>query len=101
MIGLIYNVSFLAKGQGHSTPFPNKNCCPYKTVGDYSYTLVKYEDDYGTLPNHCKDSCVYYRDGNPHQKYCFTSGTLKAQCIPGRYIQKITAEHCTMGRQQP
>merc|ERR1712013_651189 len=56
----------------------DKRCCPYKTVSsgtlDYegTYRLIPddqiYVDD---LPEECSYSCVYMKDGNPEDQFCF------------------------------
>jgi len=72
------------------TTTPTSFCCKIKTVrskgADYDgdYTL-KYEEAQ-TSNDGCKDACVYYRDGNVDDLYCFRSvsnaelGSAIVQC---------------------
>merc|ERR1711942_299844 len=56
----------------------DKRCCPYKTVSsgtleyEGTYRLIPddqiYVDD---LPEECSYSCVYMKDGNPEDQFCF------------------------------
>merc|ERR1719153_974795 len=54
------------------------NCCEAKTVGDYSYTLATWS---GSIPDECKNSCAYTRDGFEGSLYCFAPGYLPVVCL--------------------
>merc|ERR1719308_538719 len=64
----------------------NQDCCASKRVGDESYTLV--ENPGLTFPEECSVPCVYVRDGQPGEFFCFKSGSLPVSCteevpVPG------------------
>merc|ERR1712013_222485 len=65
---------FLAQGQFVTSV--SAECCALKTVGNYSYTLTTWE---GAIPDECKDSCAYTRDGE--SLYCFAPGYLNVVCL--------------------
>merc|ERR1712013_75598 len=67
---------FLAQGQFVTSV--SAECCALKTVGDYSYTLTTWE---GAIPDECKDSCAYTRDGYAESLYCFAPGYLDVVCL--------------------
>ena len=61
------------------------HCCPAKTVGPHSYTLV---ESTSHVPSDCLNKCVYQRDGEAGSQYCFQLGTLPVKCtvpLPGHY----------------
>merc|ERR1711872_177476 len=56
-------------------------CCPYKTVSsgnsEYagSYRLIPDDQVYNkNLPEECSYSCVYVKDGNHNDQFCFRPG---------------------------
>jgi len=56
-----------------------QDCCASKSVGNESYTLV---NNSGLLvPEECLVPCVYSRDGQPGNYFCFKSGSLPVTCI--------------------
>merc|ERR1719244_100530 len=66
-------------------PFVNSmptECCAAKTVGDYSYTLVNFQQSF---PAECKKSCAYTRDGENGSLYCFAPGNLAVKCLLTSY----------------
>merc|ERR1719317_1561857 len=67
---------FLAQGQFVTSV--SAECCALKTVGNYSYTLTTWE---GAIPDECKDSCAYTRDGYGESLYCFAPGYLNVVCL--------------------
>merc|ERR1719317_581626 len=67
---------FLAQGQFVTSV--SAECCALKTVGDYSYTLTTWE---GAIPDECKDSCAYTKDGYGESLYCFAPGYLNVVCL--------------------
>jgi len=52
------------------------NCCPSKTVGDFSYTLVETE---APVPSECFN-CTYTRDDMQGSLFCFAPGDLPVHC---------------------
>jgi len=67
---------FLAQGQFVTSV--SAECCALKTVGNYSYTLTTWE---GAIPDECKDSCAYTKDGYGESLYCFAPGNLPVVCL--------------------
>merc|ERR1719317_1259165 len=67
---------FLAQGQFVTSV--SAECCALKTVGNYSYTLTTWE---GAIPDECKDSCAYTKDGYGESLYCFAPGYLNVVCL--------------------
>jgi len=64
----------------------NPDCCASKRVGNESYTLV--ENPGVPVPEECLVPCVYSRDGQPGEFFCFKSGSLPVSCteevpVPG------------------
>merc|ERR1712179_170322 len=56
----------------------DRRCCPYKTVSsgtpeyEGTYRLIPDEQIYvDDLPEECSYSCVYMKDGNPEDQFCF------------------------------
>merc|ERR1712179_157373 len=56
----------------------DRRCCPYKTVSsgtpeyEGTYRLIPGEQIYvDDLPEECSYSCVYMKDGNPEDQFCF------------------------------
>jgi len=56
----------------------NPDCCASKRVGNESYTLV--ENPGVPVPEECLVPCVYSRDGQPGEFFCFKSGSLPVSC---------------------
>ena len=54
----------------------SSNCCPSKTVGDFSYSLVETE---ASVPAECFN-CTYARDDVPGSLFCFAPGDLPVHC---------------------
>merc|ERR1719222_107576 len=75
-------------GQAHAnkqpTNFGNIDCCAVKKVEGSeslsgSYYLVDVDD---SLPNSCKDACVYRKDDDDERRFCFIgSQTHQTECL--------------------
>merc|ERR1711936_469172 len=71
---------------------PSSSCCERKKVGEFSYTLVSAGDD-SQLPERCKNSCVYSRDGAQDKTlYCFATGDLSSTCLGGGSCQNAITQ---------
>ena len=59
----------------------SEDCCAYKSLGDYDYTLLKTDLALG-MSHYCKNGCIYYRDdtGPEGNQWCFAPGDEKPQC---------------------
>merc|ERR1719369_1776493 len=53
-------------------------CCHFKTVGLYNYTLIENEAAPDSLG--CNSPCVYMKDREPESRYCFKKGSLTVTC---------------------
>ena len=53
-----------------------EGCCPKKTVGSISYTLLA-SDFHGELPHQCLNACVYTVSGTVSPTFCFIGGSAK------------------------
>jgi len=60
-----------------------QKCCEKKKVGLKSYTLVQQGV---SVPDECKNSCVYKEDDNPDNHVCFAPGHLNSTCLSGKYF---------------
>ena len=58
-------------------------------MGGKSYTLVH---SGGSVPEECKNSCVYSEDGNSSNTVCFASGTLNSTCLTLSIEKRPTSE---------
>ena len=74
-------LSFNCKLLG-SVPADDNDCCYQKTVGPDSYTLV---DTTAAVPAECINTCVYQRDGQPGEQFCFKTGDLPVNCISKQF----------------
>merc|ERR1719285_1452059 len=67
-----------------TTSFSNIDCCPVKKVEGSeslsgSYYLVDVDD---SLPNSCKDACVYRKGDEEDRRFCFVgSQTHQTECL--------------------
>merc|ERR1719239_721713 len=67
-----------------TTSFSNIDCCAVKKVEGSdslsgSYYLVDVDD---SLPNSCKDACVYRKDDDDERRFCFIgSQTHQTECL--------------------
>ena len=50
-----------------------EQCCPMKTVGNISYSLVSKPFD-GELPSQCANGCVYTITNTSNPRFCFQKG---------------------------
>merc|ERR550532_200317 len=80
-------LAFILLGQAdaqQTTSFANIDCCPVKRVEGSeslsgSYYLVDVDD---SLPNSCKDACVYRKDDDNERRFCFIgSQTHQTECL--------------------
>ena len=74
LLCFLFLLSFKVEGNDVCGP----DCCKYKVVGNYSYTL-SHKDQH--VPDSCKNGCVYTRDGEEGTLYCFAPGSLPGQCL--------------------
>ena len=50
-----------------------EQCCPMKTVGNISYSLVS-KLFHGELPSQCANGCVYTITNTSNPRFCFQKG---------------------------
>ena len=61
----------------------SSDCCPIKMLNDEVYRLQGEEN---TEQFACEDDCVYKKDGDVENKYCFALGNDDVQC-KSKYIE--------------
>merc|ERR1712098_292950 len=96
-MGFLYLFLFitLLTGSGPVSSSPVEGCCSSKTVGPHSYTLVENE----TAPSQfgCSSSCVYKREGEENEKFCFKPGQLPVECT-GEILIEISISFNVTGQ---
>ena len=50
-----------------------EQCCPMKTVGNISYSLLS-KPFHGELPSQCANGCVYTITNTSNPRFCFQKG---------------------------
>jgi len=75
-LAILAGLALTAHGQPAGEK-PDKECCDTKTVGGVTYSLIGQMD---TKMYNCLSDCIYMREGQEGQKFCFAMGDLQVEC---------------------
>merc|ERR1719320_208225 len=71
-------------------------CCRRKIVGQKVFNFVKLEKEVGAKFG-CLTNCVYSREGEPGNLYCFANGDQQSICQEESASQPTTQEKTSQG----
>jgi len=80
---LLFLLQLNMKGQADAADHYGPCCCKSKTVGNYTYTFSKT----GSGDPLCPKDCIYTRDNEGNDEYCFAPGIEPVTCNNRGYAQ--------------